>query len=153
MKILLTAKQRASVNALIPIAAELEHRNHVVTKYATGNEAEAANFGTHLQPTPEQYDSLVLGYDAVVTGLSGFATPDGYFLRAAHTAGIPTIGVLDINLNYALRLSEVKDVPTILAVMNEECLSRMGQELVAEVGAEVVKRARVVGWTAYDHCA
>lgn len=158
MKILLTAKQRGSTNVLAPVARELLQRGHQVTLYATGNETEAAGFNglpsEKIEPNADQYNQLVRGYDAVVLGLSGHQTPDGYFLRAANAAGIPTVAVQDQNSNYVGRLGiNPTDLPTILAVMDETCIETARKELGGEMGEAAAKRCRVVGWPAFDHYA
>ena len=154
MKILLTAKQRGSTNVLAPVAKELSQRGHQLTLYATGNENEAAGF-TGLQyekidPSADQYSSLVQGYDAVIVGMSGYNTPDGYFLRAANAAGIPTVAAQDQNSLYEQRLgSNPAELPTLLAVMGEDCIETVRKEL----GEEAAKRCRVIGWAAFDNYA
>ncbi len=154
MKLLLTAKQRGSTNVLAPVARELSQRGHQLTLYATGNENEAAGFNglqyEKMDPSADQYPSLVCGYDAVIVGLSGYTTPDGYFLRAANEAKIPTIAVQDQNSNYVGRLgTNPADLPTLLAVMGEDCRETARKEL----GDEAAKRCRVIGWTAFDNLA
>jgi len=152
MKILATAKQRGSVNVLAPVVRELERRAHEVEVYATGNENEAAGFGDipfqHIQPKKEDYSQFVKGHDAVLVGLSGYNTPDGYFLRAANDAKIPAIAVLDQNTNYKERLEENPDnLPSIIAVMDDDCTEKIEKE----IGGEAAKRCKVIGWTAFDH--
>lgn len=155
MNILATAKQKGSANVLLPVIKELEKRNHEVTIYATGNDEEAKAFkDLHYQcisPAEEDYDNLVKGYDSIIVGLSGYATPDGYFLRAANAAKIPSIAVQDQDSNYKLRLGDdPKDLPTILAVMDENCKGTIRKQLEKEIAEEAIKRIRVVGWTAFD---
>ncbi len=150
MRVLATAKQKGSVNVLAPVVKELQSRGHEVTAYATGNEDEAAGFGVRIQPATEDYQSLVRGYDAVLVGMSGSKTPDGYFLRAANQAGIPTIAVLDQNTGYVHRLgTEMAGLPTILAVMSDECKDLARTEM-GDLGEEVAKRSRTIGWIAFD---
>lgn len=154
----MSAKQRGSTNALAPVAKELLQRGHNLTIYATGNRDEAAGFAglpyQEISPGGEGYGHLVKGFDIVIVGLSGYETPDGYFLRAANAASIPTIAAQDENSNYRLRLgTNPDDLPTILAVMNEECKKTAQTELGAQMGAEAVKRSRIVGWTALDQYA
>lgn len=158
MNILLTAKQRGSTNVLAPVARELSSRGHDVTLYATGNETEAAGFQgleyEHIHPADNDFSQLVNGYDAVVVGLSGYDTPDGHFLRAANFAGIPTIAAQDQNSNYKGRLgTDPADLPTILAVMSEDCIETVRNELGGEMGEEAARRSKVIGWTAFDHYA
>jgi|SRR3989344_34814 len=158
MKLLLTAKQRGSTNALAPIARELQTRGHQLTLYATGNDNEALGFNglpyQQITPAEEDYARLVRGYDAVILGLSGKDTPDGHFLRAATTARIPTLAVLDQNGNYEGRLgSNPVYLPTVLAVMDETCLKTAGKELTPEMLEEAAKRSKIVGWPAFDHFA
>ncbi|MEK6969808.1 MAG: hypothetical protein AABW48_05250 [Nanoarchaeota archaeon] len=158
MNILLTAKQRGSVNVLAPVARELFQRGHDATIYATGNEIEAAGFSEleykHIHPADSDYSKLVKNYDAVVVGLSGYDTSDGHFLRAANSAGIPTVAVQDQNSNYLERLGvNPADLPTLLALMSDDCVKTARKELGGEMGEEAGKRSRVVGWTAFDNYA
>ena len=154
MKILLTAEQRGSVNALKPVASELLDRGHKVSIYATGNANEATGFQglkyDIIAPTDAHYSRLINGQDAVVVGMTAFDSPDGHFLRAANAAGIPTFAVQDKDERYAERLGkDESNLPTIIAVMDENCLASVREEL----GEEAVRRSRVVGWTAFDHYA
>ncbi|MEW5896827.1 MAG: hypothetical protein AB1668_03995 [Nanoarchaeota archaeon] len=158
MNLLLTAGQRGSVNALAPLAKELFRRGHELKLYATGSETEAAGFNElryeRIAPADDDYSRLIAGYDAVITGLHGYNSTDGHFLRAANSAGIPTIAVLDQNSNYHARLGvNPADLPTLLAVMDEDCIRTMQKELDGEMGEEAARRSRVVGWTALDHYA
>lgn len=158
MKLLLTAKQRGSTNVLAPVVKELLQRGHQLTIYATGNENEAAGFNglafERINPTDDSYSQLVKGYDAVMVGLSGYQTPDGYFLRAANAEGIPSIAVQDQNSGYKARLgSNPVDLPTILAVMDKDCIETARTELGGEMGSAAAKRCRIVGWPAFDHYA
>ncbi len=155
----MTAKERGSVNALAPLAAELGQRGHRVTVYATGNAAEAAGFERvgyeHLPADNLDYKNMVKGYEAVVTGTSGFQSPDGFFVRAGTQEHIPVISLFgDTNANYKERLSpSAEELPDIIAVMDEVCVQTMRNQLPAELAEEAVKRSRVVGWTAFDHYA
>ncbi len=158
MKLLLTAKQRGSTNVLAPVAKELMQRGHQVKLYATGNDTEAAGFAglqyDKIDPTEDSYAQLVDGYDAVMVGLSGYNTPDGYFLRAANSTGIPTIAVQDQNSGYQERLgTNLAGLPTLLAVMDEDCVETVRKELSGEMGIEAAKISRVIGWPAFDHYA
>ena len=158
MKLLLTAKQRGSANVLAPVAKELLQRGHQLTIYATGNDNEAAGFNglafERINPTDDSYSQLVKGYDAVMVGLSGHQTQDGYFLRAANSMGIPTIAVQDQNSGYLGRLgTNHADLPTVLAVMDKDCIETARTELGGEMGAEAAKRCRVIGWAAFDNYA
>lgn len=158
MKLLLTAKQRGSTNVLAPVAKELLQRGHELTLYATGNETEAAGFQgldyQQINPQDEDYSSLVQGYHAVIVGLSGYNTPDGHFLRAGNSAGIPTIAIQDQNSNYQGRLgNNPEDLPTLLAIMSADCITTAKIELGSAMGEETAKRSRVVGWPAFDHYA
>ncbi len=158
MNILLTAKQRGSTNVLAPVARELSQRGHDLKLYATGNQTEAAGFSgleyEHIHPADSDFPQLVNGFDAVVVGLSGYDTPDGHFLRSANDAAIPTIAVQDQNSNYQGRLgTNPVDLPTILAVMSEDCIETARRELGGEMGEEAAKKSRVIGWTAFDHYA
>ncbi|MDP3989975.1 MAG: hypothetical protein Q8Q01_02095 [archaeon] len=154
MKILLSAKQRGSTNALAPIAQELIQRRHATTIYATGNDSEVAGFGNleinRVNVNEDNCRALVRGYDAVVVGLSGFNTPDGYFLRATNKDKIPVVAIQDQNSAYQDRLgTNPADLPTILAVMDEDCRETARKEL----GDEAAKRCQVIGWTAFDSYA
>jgi len=152
MKILLTAKQRGSVNALLPVSQELQQRGHQLTIYATGNETESAGFGERINLENDDYAKLVSNQDVVVTGLSGYNTPDGLFWRAANSAGLPTVAVLDQDLGYEPRLGqEIENLPQLIAIMDASCRETMKKELPLRLGEEAVKRSRVVGWTAFDH--
>src|SRR3989338_4373773 len=151
MKILLTAKQRGSTNVLAPVARELSQCGHDLTIYATGNETEVAGFQgleyQHIHPQDEDYSHLVRrgGYHAVIIGLSGYDTTDGHFLRAANSAGIPTLAVQDQNSNYQKRLgNNPKDLPTLLAIMSADCITTAKTELGGEMGEEAAKISRVV---------
>ncbi|MEK6899611.1 MAG: hypothetical protein AABX05_00660 [Nanoarchaeota archaeon] len=153
MKLLLTAKNRGSTNVLAPIARELLQRGHELSIYATGNDNEAAGFNslTFVRAAADiNYSKLVNGHDAVIIGLSGHQTPDGYFLRAANAKGIPTVAVQDQNSIYALRLgNDPANFPTIIAVMDEECIKTARLEL----GEEAAKRCKIIGWAAFDNYA
>ncbi len=162
MKILLTAKQRGSTNALAPVARELQRRGHQLQIYATGNKQEAAGFGDLSyqridEGEPDYYHSLVEGYDALISGLSGDTTGDGSFIRAGNRAGIPSLAILDQNNNYQERFGgEIGNLPTLIAVMDEMCLPRIQRELgmkmaTEKMAKEVERRIKVTGWTAYDH--
>ncbi len=156
MKILLSAKQRGSTNALAPVAQELIRREHDVTIYATGNDSEVAGFGklsiNRANVNEEDCGVLVKGYDTVVVGLSGQSTADGYFLRSAQREGIPSVAVLDQNYHYQDRLgADIKNLPTVIAIMGAECIPKMRLELESTLAEEAIWRSRIVGWTAYDH--
>ncbi len=162
MKVLVTAKQRGSTNALAPVAKELIARGHEVRIYATGNETEAAGFqgleyrflDFSFKDLTEElfYSSVVRHYEAIVVGLSGYNTPDGHFVRAANALKIPVVAVNDQNASYKLRLGEnPRDLPTLMGVMDEECINTARKELNGEMGEETAKRCRVVGWPAFDH--
>ena len=157
MKILATAKQRGSANALLPVIKELLKREHELKVYATGNEAEAAGFGGNIEykiikPKGDDYSGLVKGYDLVLTGLSGYKTPDSYFIRAANQNKIPVVAIQDQDQGYPKRLGyNPEEFPTIISLMNKECIDTMLNEFPPKIGIEAVKRARVTGWTAFDH--
>ena len=160
MKILLTAQQRGSTNALAPIAKELSRRGHDLTIYATGNENEAAGFQDlyykliSLSKETEDYANLVKDYNAVVVGLSGYYTPDGYFLRAANHQKIPTFAIQCQNSHYLQKLGiNPADLPTFLAMIGTGCIDTMRKELPSEMADEAVKSSTIIGWTAFDHYA
>lgn len=158
MEILLTAKQRGSTNVLAPVAKELLQRGHELKLYATGNDAEAAGFNQlayeMINPAEDSYAQLVRGYDLVIVGMSGHQTPDGHFLRAANMLGIPSIAVQDQNSNYVERLgTDPLGLPSILAVMDQDCIETVRKELGAEMGEEAAKRSRIIGWPAFDNYA
>jgi len=154
MKILLSAEQRGSVNAVAPVARELLSRGHDLSIYATGNENEAAGFGdlphNRISPASEDYSRLLRGQEVAIVGMTAFDSPDGHFLRAANTAGIPAVAIQDKNERYAERLGKDESgFPTILAVMNEACV----ESARAELGDKAANRSKVIGWTAFDHYA
>jgi len=164
LKILATAKQAGSVNAIAPVARELIQRGHKVAIIATGNENEAAGFKglRHIRiPNKSDYSQLINGFDyselvrsfdVVMTGLSGYQTPDGYFLRAANKAKIPSIAVQDQDVGYPKRLgNNPENFPTVLAIMNKKCLETIAKEFEKDIGEELASRARVIGWVAFDH--
>lgn len=157
MKILATAKQRGSVNALVEPIKELQRRGHTVLIYATGSESEASGFQGVDYRRVEEIDpesELTTGkYDFVLSGLSGHDTLDGRFIRAANKLGIPSIGVNDQNTNYLYRFLDVQGIPSVLALMNSECISTLCNQLSPEMAREAIQRSRVVGWTAFDKYA
>jgi len=159
MKILATAKERGSANAIAPLVVELRKRGHTITVYATGNAAEAAGFASvgyeTLIAEDIDYKKVVGGHDIIVTGTSGFQSPDGFFVRAGRQRHIPVISIFgDTNANYKERLSsQAEELPDAIAVMDETCVQTMKKELPAGLAEEAVKRSRVVGWTAFDHYA
>ena len=155
--ILATAKQYGSAAALVQPIKLLRERGHKVTVYATGSATEAMGFRQNYQeihPEEQDYFSLIRGYELILVGLSGYETADGHFIRAATEQKIPSVGVNDQNYNYKLRFGgEEKNLPTRIALMNEECKQRIKEELPPELAAEVLKRSKVVGWTNYDNYA
>lgn len=156
MHIVLTAKFYGAANALVSPAKELLRRGHDITVYATGNDAEAKGFQDLpvQRITTSDFSRLVQGYDVVVTGLSGYTSPDGQFVQAATKAGIPVVSIADQNSGYVDRLgSDPRRLPTVIAVMDEECKKTLESQLDVKIGAEAVKRVRVVGWTAFDRYA
>jgi hypothetical protein len=158
MKILITAKQTGSAACLNPIAKELENRGHDITIYATGNENEAAGFGkinyTKITPKIKNYSKLINGFDLIITGLSGYKTPDGQFIKAGNQAGIPTLAVLDQDKGYENRFgTELITLPKKIAIMNEKCKKTMETELKDKIKEEAIQRSSVIGWIAYDNFA
>ncbi len=158
MNVLLTAKQRGSTNALAPVARELIQRKNNITIYATGNEQEAAGFQglpyTSLNPVLSDYERLVTGYDALVVGLSGSETHDGYFVKAANRVGIPSIAVQTQNSDWGGKLGlKASNFPTYIAVMDDECAKTAQEELARDLGQLAADRCVVVGWVALDHLA
>lgn len=149
MKYLVTAKQRASTNALSPIVEELRRRNHEVTVYATGNDDEAAGFNSvgFEKIEPSDYKALLSRYDALITGASGKNTADGLFTKAAGELGMSSISVVDQNNNYDHRFGDI--LPTLIGVVDKKSIDTIRQEL----GEEAASRARVVGYTAFDKYA
>jgi hypothetical protein len=149
MHILATAKHRGSTQVLYPVIKELIKRDHDVRVVATGTKEEAKGFEdlsfTHSEK-PEYMDFL-RGFDLLLTGQSGCQTADGYFVSAANQLGIPSVSVGDGNANYKARLGD--ELPTILAMMDENCRGAIKEEL----GKEAAERVRVVGWTAFDNYA
>lgn len=155
MNILATAKETLAGKSLRTSIHELRSRGHRVTVYATGNENEAKGFGDLeydlIRPSPEDAVGLVNGFDCVITGASGENTADRYFVNAANQKNIPSISVNTRDWNYAhLFGSRIKDYPTVLAIMDEQCRETLVTELRSDVGQKVVARTRVVGWTAFD---
>jgi hypothetical protein len=156
MNILVTGTQRAETNNLAPVVQELTKRGHQVTAYATGADSEATGFEeishVHLRPGEEiDYDQLVTGHDVVVTGMSGRDTPDAYFLRAANSAGIPTVAVLCADGNYANRIgNNPLNVGSKVAVPDENCYNTMSDELSPEIADKVIEAGEVVGIPATD---
>ncbi len=141
-----------SAAALVSPIKELQRRGHEVTVYATGSEQEARAFQDISYIFSEQFN--VKNYAVILTGLHGVNGPDGHTIRAANTAGIPVISVLDQNSNYQLRLGDsIINLPTYLSIMSSDCLSAMRRELPSEIVEEAVKRSRIVGWTAFDNYA
>lgn len=159
MKILATANRRGPVNTIAPVVKELIARGHELTVYATGNEVESDGFRgieyRRISPAGDDYDTLVRGHDLVLAGLSGYKSPDGFFVRAANAARIPTVAVQDQNRGYRERLgSREGDLPALIGVMNDECIHRVKEELGGgDMTDEIIRRIRVVGWTAFDHYA
>jgi hypothetical protein len=158
LKILATAKQSGSVNVIAPAVRELIQKGHKVTVYATGNENESIGFNkiphTNIQPNKSDYPQLVRGFDKVIVGLSGYQTPDGYFLRAANKANITSIAVQDQDDAYVERLgNNPEDFPTVLAVMNKGCLETIASKFEKDIGGELASRAKVIGWVAFDNYA
>lgn len=154
-RILATAKQRGSVNALVEPIRELQRRGHKIDIYATGNDQEVSGFrGLNYQrvdPNALQYESLLKKQDLLLTGLSGKDTPDGYFIRAANKLGIKSIGVNDQNTNYKERFGDILGIPNLIALMSNECIKTMAGQLPKEMAEEARKKSRVVGWTAFDN--
>ncbi len=158
MNILLTAKQAGSVNALAPVARELKQRGHDLTIYATGNPQEASGFGgldySLVDPVENTYSELIREQDALVVGLSGYETHDGYFVRAANALGIPSVALQTQNSDHKGKLgTNLAHLPMYIAVMDEQCITTSQAELGSDIGEEVARRSRVVGWTAFDHFA
>ncbi|MBI2102867.1 hypothetical protein HYT55_03445 [Candidatus Woesearchaeota archaeon] len=155
MNILATAKETLAGKSLRTGIHELQARSHAVTIYATGNESEAKGFGdlkyNLVQPSPEDINRLVSGFDCVITGASGEGTSDRYFVNAANQKNIPSISVNTRDGNYAhLFGSGIEDYPTVLAIMDEQCRETLVNELGDDVGQKVAARTRIVGWTAFD---
>lgn len=133
-------------------------RGHDVNIYATGNDNEVKGFqdlpAQRIIPGEDDFSRLAEGYDVIVTGLSGFTGPDGHFVRAALAHGLPVVGVADQNSNYVERLgTEPQYLPTVIAVMSEECKRTLEEQLPPETGKEAATRARIVGWPAFDRYA
>jgi len=160
LKIIATAKQLGSVHAIAPVVESLIKKGHDVTVYATGNSNEHLGFRDiphhKFQPKKSDYPKLVKGFDIAIMGLSGYETPDGYFLRAANQAKIPSIGIQDLDSGYLHRLgNNPENFPTILAVMNKRCLETIANEFrkagKGDIGKELASRAKIIGWTAFDN--
>ncbi len=165
MKIFATAKEAGSAAALVNPIKELQRRGHQVSLYAAGSAQEARGFRDlpyeiiPLEAGEERagerlFQNRLPGHDIVLSGLHNHRGSDGNCIRAARALGIPSIGVLDQNSNYRLRLGEqAENLPTFLAVMDEQCLATMRQQLSSEIGEEAVRRCRITGWSAFDHYA
>ena len=158
MRILITAKQYGPANTLLSPAREMLKRGHCVTIYATGNDNETKGFQDlqtqRVAPTGDDFSKLVQDYDVVLTGLSGFTSPDGHFIRAALSQNIPVIGVADQDGNYIERLGkEPQYLPTVIALMSGDCKKTLENQLNQETGREAVKRSRIIGWPAFDRYA
>ena len=158
MKILTTSKMRGPSNVLAPVVRELQSRGHQTTIYATGNETEAAGFSgldyQQISPQEGDYKNLVEGHDVVIVGMSGYNSPDGDFVRASNSLGIPVIAVQDQNSNYQERLGNCsKDFPTLLTLMDENCFNTIKEEYSSELAEELIEKGRVIGWAGFDHYA
>jgi len=165
MKILATTKMRGAGNVLAPVIKGLLARGHEVDVYATGNENEAsASFKDiahqHIPEIPDYaYAGLVNGHQAVITGLSGSESSDGYFIRVANSLSIPTISVLDRDGEYAMRFGRSNtsnnwdNLPTIITVPTAECLYSITRDLPLEDAKWLCNQAQVVGWAQFDHYA
>jgi len=157
-KILATAQQRGSVNALKKPIELLIREGHEVSVYATGNQVEAAGFGdlnyTKISPKDNHaYTDILGGNQLLLTGLSGVNTSDFYFIKAANELNIKSIAVNDQNLGYRGRFQGIESLPTILVVMTEGCGSTLEQELGPGLSQPLLKNLKVVGWTAFDDYA
>jgi hypothetical protein len=158
MNLLFTAKMSGPAQTLVSPIKELSSRGHDVTVYATGNESEARGFQDiayrRISPDSIDYRDLLSDIDVLVTGMSGFQSPDGYFVRAANEQGIPCISVADQDTTYVERLGkETQNLPTIIAVMNENCKITMESSLPVSNRADALARTKVVGWSAFDRYA
>ncbi len=160
MKVFVTTQFKGAANVLAPVIKELQNRKHDLTVYATGNsnEATAAFNGikhTHQPEIDEQrYRSLIKNSDVVVTGLSGYESSDGYFLREASKEGIPTLAVLDRDDGYDFRFGhDPRNIASIITVPTTNCLASLRQQLPSEMRDLAVTAAKVVGWAQFDHYA
>jgi hypothetical protein len=165
MKVLVTGKQRGSTNALAPVVSELLARKHEAIVVATGNHYEVRGFRDHGYDYPIKiigdiisedfdYEAFLRSEkpDVVLTGMSGYITPDGHFLRAANRLRIPTVSLLgDTNNNYAGRLGEEPThLPDIIAVMDDTCKVTMEEQLPDDISQLALPRTHIVGWVAFD---
>ncbi len=157
LNILATASQTGSVNILVPIIHELKSRGHVINVYATGNETEASRFGkdisyTLVHPEGKEYNKLLKGNDAAIVGMAGYHTCDSYFMRTAVKQHIPVIAIQDVDAGYKERLGDnPKELPTVIALMDENCKETMKNDLDAAMFEEAIKRTFVIGWAAFDN--
>jgi len=164
-KILVTAKQRGSVNAVVGVIRELDRRGHSVDVYATGNDNEVAGFEgisyTRVDKPDfsdeDASDIIQRGkYETVISGLTGYNTPDGTFIRATNRLNIKNIGVNDQDGNYVDRFGTSiygDGIPFRISLMDDGCLETMANELSEEMTKVAKERARVIGWTAFDSFA
>lgn len=156
-RILTTAKMRGAVNVLYNPIKELQKIGCQVDIYATGNESERSGFKDlefqTLQPSEDDYNNLVKKYDLVISGLEDANSSSSKFIKAANENGIPSIAVLDKNIDYQRRIRSVENIPTILTIMDESCKKTINEELPTELAAEVLGKVRVIGWTAFDDYA
>jgi hypothetical protein len=158
-KIIIAGKMRGAVNVLAPVAIALRNRGHQVTTYATGNQNEATGFkgaGAYqrVEPAADEYDSIVKKADIIITGMSGHKSPDGLFVKAGNKRKIPTISLLDHNSGYVMRLGKDEiNLPTVIGVMGDKAVQKMKRELGGAMGAEAAKRAKIIGWPAFDYYA
>ncbi len=155
-KILATAKQRGSVNAIVGAVDTLLERGHRVDIYATGKDNEAMGFGDRKylrmkNPSVRDAKNALQGYDLLVVGLTGRDTADGTFTYAANNLGIASVGVNDQNSNYVERFGDsIEGIPQRISLMNDVCLGTIFEELPKEIAEAVKERSRVLGWTAFD---
>lgn len=154
MEILVTAKSIGSARALVSPIKELQRRGHHLTVYATGSETEARGFQDvgYLKIEPSKDYFSLQKYDVVITGIHEGGGADRLFIQGAHREGIPSISVLEHHYNYPLFWESINQLPTIITVMNDDCIEMMKKEL-GELDIEAAKRSRVVGWTAFDNYA
>lgn len=155
LNLLVTGKLRGPTNALNPVCRELERRGHSLAIYATGNKLEGLGFKglnySHLDSNSIDFNSMLNGLDGVVVGLSGIDSPDMAFLKEAKQRSIPVVALQEQNTSYSLVIDEdSENLPDAIGLVLEASKDRIRVELNPQVAEELIKRSRVVGFTAYD---
>ncbi|MAG26898.1 hypothetical protein CMI47_15270 [Candidatus Pacearchaeota archaeon] len=157
-KILVTGQHLGSTSALADPARTLMQRGHDLTIYTTGDDSQVKGFQDlpYERVEPEDHKGLLKGHDLLLAGLSGQATHDGAFIRAANALGMPSIGVNEINQSWPDRLSclegeNLDGIPSLITVTGTSEIETMQSTLPEMIAAIAVERVRFIGWTAYDN--